>query len=243
MFQHLGEEGVLQNLYFTGTIDTWEQSGNGPIGQNLKGTIINCFSDVKGSLACGFAKRLQGGSIINSYSISEGKKGVLFNQYKEGTLKNTYWQEGLANPAEIPAAALNNSSAKSEEQLKTKDFVTLLNQNRGANGTKWGQNSNGYPYFGEDKTYNPDKPNLPENKYEMVMVTEAGETLAIENQTFTVSPDEVNAFGIVGNFQLKNVPETSTISWGISEVKPEGSLMIGLMIRNTTIIYLPFSHG
>ena len=227
MFQHLGEEGVLQNLYFTGTIDTWEQSGNGPIGQNLKGTVINCFSDVKGSLACGFAKRLQGGSIINSYSISEGKKGVLFNQYKEGTLKNTYWQEGLANPAEIPAAALNNSSAKSEEQLKTKDFVTLLNQNRGANGTKWGQNSNGYPYFGEDKTYNPDKPNLPENKYEMVMVTEAGETLAIENQTFTVSPDEVNAFGIVGNFQLKNVPETSTISWGISEVKPEGSLMIG----------------
>ena len=225
IFQHLGEEGVLQNLHFAGNITAYGVSG--PIGQNLKGSIINCSSEIKGDYACGFAKRLQGGNILNSYSISEGKKGVLVNQYESGTLVNTYWQEGNVNPAQFPTEALVNSSSKSEEEMKTKEFVNLLNENKGTYGTTWGQSSTGYPYFGEDQDYNPDKPNLPENRYEVEFVTENGAVENIKNQTLYVSPDEVGAFNIAGTFRLKNVPATSTISWNIAEVKPEGSLLIG----------------
>lgn len=225
LFQNVGEEGVLQNIHFTGTLASWAESG--PAGYDLKGAIINCYTDVKGDAACGFAKRLSGGNLINSYSVSEGKKGTLFKEYKAGTLINSYWCESMKNPVDFSADALVNSSAKTEEDMKTKKFVQLLNDNKGEFGVTWGQSSAGYPYFGENQEYNPDKPNLPENKYEVEFTFADGVKETIENQTLYVSPDEVGAFNLAGTFQLKDVPSTSKISWNMTEVKPEGCLLIG----------------
>ena len=56
---------------------------------------------------------------------------------------------------------------KRQDDMKTKEFVELLNKNKGEFGVTWGQNSTGYPYFGENQEYNPNKPNLPENRYEI----------------------------------------------------------------------------
>ena len=225
LFQNVGEEGVLQNIHFTGTLASWAESG--PAGYDLKGAIINCYTDVKGDAACGFAKRLSGGNLINSYSVSEGKKGTLFKEYKAGTLINSYWCESMKNPVDFSADALVNSSAKTEEDMKTKEFVQLLNDNKGEFGVTWGQSSAGYPYFGENQEYNPDKPNLPENKYDVEFTFADGVKETIENQTLYVSPDEVGAFNLAGTFQLKDVPSTSKISWNMTEVKPEGCLLIG----------------
>lgn len=226
LFQSLGEDGVLQNLHFAGeNSGAWEPSG--PVGQNVKGVIVNCSSNIKGANACGFGKRLQGGSVINSYSVSEGKQGVLFNQYEAGTLVNTYWQERSKNPVTFPPEALINASSKSEEEMKTKEFVQLLNNNRGVYGTVWGQSSAGYPYFGGDQEYNPEKPNLPENKYPVVFEFYDGTEETIGNQTLRVSPDNVGSYNEAGKFKLKDVPQDSTISWNITEVKPENSMMIG----------------
>ena len=74
----------------------------GPIKKEIKGSIINCYSDVTGSNACGFAKYLSGGILSNSYSVSKGEKGVLFNQYKSWELINTFWDSVLTNPVKIP---------------------------------------------------------------------------------------------------------------------------------------------
>ena len=225
LFNSVGEEGVLQNIHFTGTLASWAESG--PAGYDLKGAIINCYTDVKGDGACGFAKRLSGGNLINSYSASEGKIGTLFKEYKAGTLVNSYWCDSMKNPAQFPAEALVNSSAKSDEEMKTKEFVQLLNDNKGEFGTAWGQSSTGYPYFGENQEYNPDKPSLPENKYKVEFTFADGVTETIENQTLHVSPDEVGDFNMAGTFQLKDIPSTSTVSWNMTEVKPDGSLSIG----------------
>nr|WP_317363735.1 DUF4430 domain-containing protein [uncultured Blautia sp.] len=226
LFQHLGEDGVLQNLHFEGeNSGAWEPSG--PIGQNVKGVIVNCSSSIKGQYACGFGKRLQGGSIINSYSISEGQGGVLFNKYEAGTLVNTYWQEGTRNPASFPQEALINSSSKSEEEMKTKEFVQLLNNHKGTHGTAWGQSSAGYPYFGENQEYNPEKPDLPENKYPVIFTFYDGTEEIIENQMLRVSPNHVGNYNKAGNFKLQNVPEGSSISWNITEVRPEKSMILG----------------
>lgn len=225
LFQSVGEQGILQNTHFTGTLASWAESG--PAGYDLKGAIINCYTDVKGNGACGFAKRLTGGSLINSYSISEGKIGTLFKEYKGGNLINSYWSDSAENPVQFPAEALINSSAKAEEDMKTKEFAELLNRNKGEFGVVWGQSSTGYPYFGENQEYNPDKPNLPENKYEIEFAFTDGVTETIENQTLYVSPDTVGAFNLAGTFHLKEIPSTSTVSWNITDVKPDRALSIG----------------
>lgn len=225
LFQKVGEEGVLQNIYFTGNLASWTESG--PAGYDLKGSIVNCYTDVKGDSACGFAKRLSGGNLINSYSISEGKIGTLFKEYKAGALIHSYWSDNMKNPAQFPKEALINSSTKSEEDMKTKEFVQLLNDNKGKFGVEWGQSSIGYPYFGENQDYNPDKPNLPENKYKTEFIFSDGKIDILKNQILYVSPDEIGAFNLAGKFYLKDTPSTSKISWNIAEVKPNGSLLIG----------------
>ena len=120
LFQSVGEQGILQNTHFTGTLASWAESG--PAGYDLKGAIINCYTDVKGDGACGFAKRLTGGRLINSYSISEGKIATLFKEYKGGNLINSYWSDSAENPVQFPAEALINSSAKSEDDMKTRNL-------------------------------------------------------------------------------------------------------------------------
>ena len=80
--------------------------------------------------------------------------GGIINTYKGGTLKNTHWLDSLSAPV-YPAEALQNSGALSEDQMKTMDFVNALNENKGENGTSWGQSSTGYAYFGENQTYVP----------------------------------------------------------------------------------------
>ena len=166
IFENLGESGVIQNVHFTGNFDTWEAMG--PIKKEIKGSIINCYSDVTGSNACGFSKYLSGGILSNSYSVSKGEKGVLFNQYKSGDLINTYWDSVLTNPVKIPGENLKSSKSMSEDEMKSIEFTNLLNKNRGEYGVKWGQSSTGYPYFGENKEYNPENPSLPENKYKVI---------------------------------------------------------------------------
>lgn len=226
MFQHLGEDGILQNIHFTGTINPLDSNGNGPVGQGFKGSIINCSTDVKGNNVFGFAKYMKGGNISNSISLCNGTKGALIGKYETGTIRNSYWLDADTEVS-IPQEALVNSSVKTEAEMKSKDFVALLNKNRGAYGTKWGQSSNGYPYFGEDQEYNPNKPDFPENLYDVVFLPKNGNEMPIENQTFTVSLDEVDASHIAGSFQLKNITETDTVTWAVSEVKPENCMMIG----------------
>lgn len=228
LFNNIGESGVLQNLYFTGEMDGWDLVG--PAATVVKGSIINCYSDVKGSNTCGFGKRLDGGVLSNSYSVSEGKKGAVFNNCTSGTILNSYWQEYLEIPENFPGEALViDSGEKTEAELKTKEFVQLLNENRGTYGTKWGQGSDGYPYFGEDQEYIPDGSEKPDNKYQVTFTPNGSdEAVLVENGELNINPDMVNAFRIIGQLRLEGLPETSTVEWEGSNTKPDGVIALNM---------------
>lgn len=119
------------------------QGYKGPLGSNMSGAIINCYTDISGTGTCGFARRLTDAGIVsNSYSVSEGKAGAFFNQYGtndtagEGQLINTYWLETLDNSV-IPESALVNSYSETKDYMKSLDFVSALNENKGENGVSW----------------------------------------------------------------------------------------------------------
>ena len=229
MFDSVGPDGVVQNLHITGSSDM----AKGSVAHNsLEGVIINCFTDATGANVSGFTETLKGGAIVNSYSVSKAKNGVLFKRYEKGYLKNTYWREDLSSSAidNISEENLINSGAKLDSELKSGDFVELLNANRGTYGTKWGQNAEtGYPYFGENQQYVPEweRP-VPENKTAVSFKTCNGKSSVIENQQLTVNLNSTkNKWA--GDFELPgyNLKENEKITWSISTEEPEGTGAIG----------------
>lgn len=227
IFQNVEKEGVLQNIHFTGTMSGWTGGEYGPAGFSMRGAILNCYTDVTGEYASGFAKTLDGGIVSNCYSVSKGKLGALFYRYQSGKLFHTYWQEFLANTAVVPNEALTDSKEMSEESMKTLEFVETLNAKKGAHGVQWGQSRQGYPHFGENQEYNPDDAGFPENKYRVRFQFHDGVTEVLDSQILRLSPDEVDAFRIAGKFVLEDVPESSRISWETEEVNPSDAMLIG----------------
>lgn len=226
IFESIGENGVLQNIHFTGTLS----NDVGPAGINLKGSVVNCYSDVKGDTACGFAREMKGGMLANSYSVSTGKIGTLFKRYTSGNLLYTYWQDDLKNPVQFPEEALQSSGVKSEEELKTTAFAELLNEHRGEYGTKWGQSSSGYAYFGENQEYQPNKPELPQSKYPITFTPVGSEKpIQVEDGIVNVSPDEATKpYYEVGKLKVEGIPQTSKIEWTAGEINPQGSIAVGM---------------
>ncbi|MCI5597452.1 MAG: cell surface protein [Lachnospiraceae bacterium] len=220
-FSNVGSQGVLQNIYFTGSIDAFQATG--PVGGTVNGAVLNCYSDVTGNeYVYGFVGALNNGVISNCYSVSTATGGALMKSISGGVLYHTYWQDNLTQNVTFNESNLQNSSFKTEVEMKTKDFVTLLNQNKGDNGTAWGQSSKGYPYFGEDQEYTPDEPEkLPENQYDVFFTPyNSEEALEITDQQLDLSPDEVNQNGrIAGILSIPDLAEGSSLSWS----KKEGS--------------------
>lgn len=241
IFDSVGPDGVVQNLYVTGSSNN---AAGGIVNGALQGVIINCYTDIVGTKVSGFAKELKGGAIINSYSVSKGKNGALFKTYESGFLKNTYWREDLSNTAinQISEENLIDSSAKSDAEMKSKTFVALLNGKRGTHGVEWGQNAEtGYPYFGGDQEYVPEweRP-IPPNKTEIAF-TPSKETNAtvIENQQLTVNLSAVGSStskDFAGTFSLPNytLKENESITWSCTVQNPENS---GAIAEGTGAFY------
>ncbi len=230
LFDGVAPEGVVQNTHFTGTFDTYDTSSYmGPLGNRIEGAVLNCSTDIAGSYACGFATRLSGGTIANCYSISTGTSGALVREFESGIVSFVYWLEGANVPKDLAAQA-DSSQAMAADDMKTKQFVGLLNEHKGAYGTAWGQKATGYPYFGVDQEFNPDPKPTYGSDYPMTFETYDGTVFDVpEDGMFTVSPDEVDpTFHMAGAFALSGVPETSEISWSLDEVTPEATMLVNL---------------
>ena len=120
-------------------------------------------------------------------------------------IKNTHWLTSSVVPS-YSEGTLINSGAVSEEIMKTKDFISALNKNRGENGISWGQSSSGFAYFGEDQEYTPgsDWPELPEGEYCDIAFTNYNdsEAVTLEDAKLQVSPDSVNAYKIAAKMPM-----------------------------------------
>ena len=70
IFSNVNVDGIIQNVYFTGTMNVG-QGYKGPLGSNMSGAIINCYTDISGTGTCGFARSLTAAGIAsNSYSVN-----------------------------------------------------------------------------------------------------------------------------------------------------------------------------
>ena len=84
LFAKIGKNGVVQNVHFAGALSS--SADTGACGMEVQGSIMNCYSEISGSNASGFTKRLNGGLISNCYSISTAEDGVIIEQTETAVL-------------------------------------------------------------------------------------------------------------------------------------------------------------
>lgn len=221
LFASVGSTGVIQNVSFAGELkQAVDGKSFGPLGNQMKGAVINCSTSVTGKGVVGFARTLEGGVISNCVSTATSTGGVLFASYGSGQLINTYWQEGLSNRVVFPAKALVNSYAVDADDMKTAAFVENLNVNRGENGSVWGMGSDGLPYFGEDQDYESPEGPATNNKYEVTFTSAStGKTVTAADGVLYPSPDDVvvgenGAACVSGTLELKGLPKDVKVTWG-----------------------------
>ena len=220
LFKNVGTNGVVQNVHFAGTL-----AGDfGACGTEIKGAVINCYSEVTGDNASGFAKRLNGGVLSNCYSVSTAADGVIIEQTEDtngnpytGKLNNVYWLNSLTQPVDLSKLTVSGGGAMAEADMKTLDFVKSLNDNRGTYGTAWGQSSNGYPYFGENQEYKPEEEDaLPANKTAIAFTPNGGTAEVIADQALSVDTNTADAFKVAGVFSLPDY-EGEGVEWSSSD--------------------------
>ena len=235
MFAGIAATGVIQNIGFNGTMADNNGDPVGPLGRYVRGSVINCWSNISGKNACGIAGGVSDEAVIsNCFAYGESQKGGIVNTCASGfigMIKNTHWLTSSVVPS-YPEGTLINSGAVSEDTMKTKDFISALNENRGANGSTWGQSSSGFAYFGPDQTYTPgsDWPELPKGEYCDIAFTNYNdsEAVTLEDAKLQVSPDSVNAYKIAGTFSLPGytVPDGCTVYWSVENQKPDKAVAI-----------------
>lgn len=221
LFASVGATGVVQNVSFAGELkQAADGKSFGPLGNQIKGAVINCSTSVTGKGVVGLGRTLEGGVISNCVSTAASTGGVLFASYNAGQLINTYWQEGLTNKVQLPAKALVNSYAVDADDMKLTSFVETLNANRGENGTAWGMGADGLPYFGEDQDYESPESPAANNKYEVTFTSaRTGKIVTATDGVLYPSPDDVvvgeNGTACVsGTLELKGLPEGAKVTWG-----------------------------
>lgn len=221
LFASVGATGVVQNVSFAGELkQAADGKSFGPLGNQIKGAVINCSTSVTGKGVVGLGRTLEGGVISNCVSTAASTGGVLFASYNAGQLINTYWQEGLTNKVQLPTKALVNSYAVDADDMKSTSFVETLNANRGENGTAWGMGADGLPYFGEDQDYESPESPAANNKYEVTFTSaRTGKTVTATDGVLYPSPDDVvvgenGAACVSGTLELKGLPEGARVTWG-----------------------------
>lgn len=218
LFYSLGEGAIVQNVKFKGSVN----STVGPLGSLISGTVVNCYSEVSGNSVCGFAGVLASSGVIsNCISTGEAKKGAFVASNEGGTVLNAFYCMDYASSV--------IGTGMSEGEMKTLDFVRQLNHNRGEYGTKWGQGSDGYPYFGENQEYTPEDPDAyPDPAGESLYQAEfkahnSEQSQKLENNQLQVSPQLVDSSHICGTLSLSNyqAPENTKLAWNFTYAKPE----------------------
>ncbi|MDD6882062.1 MAG: NPXTG-anchored protein [Firmicutes bacterium] len=225
----VGEDAVIQNISFEGEIAAFTVStSTGPLTEkSFKGSVINCTSNVtKGTginNVAGFANIVDGGIISNCYVIGKATNAFA-NSFNSGKILNSYWMSGITNS--VNENNVQNSSEMMASQMQTLDFVNLLNINKGEHGTKWGQNSNGFPYFGENKEYS--QPGSGTYEYEMSFLphNSNSESVVKDNQLTLLTSEVSNKFA--GTFSVKDytAPKNKKIIWSVTNTFPEGCVAI-----------------
>ena len=160
----------IENCYNTGEVSAFAKEGKalvgGIVGHGSLTTIKNCYNTGKISGETKLILRVGGicgnlgeGSIINAYSTGEiagnnaekTSLGMIIGINNLGSFENIYYLKksdikGIGEADTSQKLGNDELMAKTEEQMKSKEFVTILNQQGTSNWLKdeTGIN-NGYP--------------------------------------------------------------------------------------------------
>ena len=226
LFDTIGRNAVVQNTQFAGTL-----MNTAPAGNSLYGAVINCLSTVTGD-SVGLVNRLANGVISNCAVTGKAAKGLITDYGKDnyesdeiskyvGKIYNTYWLKSSKDPVISSEDLLLGSGGKTENDLKSKAIVRALNEHAGENAIEWGQNgTTGFPYFGEDQIYDPDKIDLPDSKYTVRFGTTKEDAVVITDKRLDVSRNDLTSSSnsIIGQFFIDGV-DSKDVSWSVHDVK------------------------
>ncbi len=227
LFSEILSTGVVQNLNVRVEGSSTNHEDFAPYAGELKGgMIVNCVSQVSGQCSTGFVMKMtEGGVMANCLTMGHNRRGAFVhfqkstdhrntNGFSDGKFYNCYWasSNSVENILEISQDSMFSCRPIGDEELRSDGFMGLLNQNKGTNGRSWGRDSEGYPYLGEDK--GDHVIDGSQNLYPVEFVWHDGRVETVENGRLELSPQMTTDNNrVAGKFQLKNVPEGSTISW------------------------------
>lgn len=166
LWSAIGPDGIIQNLGIMGNAQNLNDD-TGAMAKDCSGLIVNCWSQVNVTAAGtktggGLVANLKsGGAIVNSYVIGSvsaaGTAGTLAGTAESNTLvQNCYWLNSVGVSAVGSGSGITSgNTAKAEKEIKSEEFIDLLNENRGRYGKKWTQADSGYPHLGEAGNYVP----------------------------------------------------------------------------------------
>ena len=231
LFGTIGPDGIVQNLGIRGRAQN-STNDTGAIARDSSGLIVNCWSSAAVTSAGpnnmikntgGFVANLKsGGAIINSYmagsvtaggNTGEGKVGALAGTAEGNTLvQNCYWQNSVSDTAIGSGSGLtSDNAAKTEREIKTAEFVELLNQNKGEYGKTWTQSDSGYPHLGAASNYQPPEPlEITFTNYKgekIVFSSDDGLTIPLSTQDTTTNR------GYAGELSAEGVTSWNNLSF------------------------------
>lgn len=218
LFKVIDAGAVIQNVRFAGSIQGTGSNGAeyGPCSNVVRGSVINCVSEIEGGNdASGFTRDLDGGMISNCLSVGTAGNDAICKNYKSGSVENTYWTESLTSS--IPADALVNSSAKSTAEFSNGDLLSSLNANTGSNGCEWVMGEAGYPILVpapvEESGPEPEIPPVSAEP-KVYFQTDDGQRVDMdETRTFTM-----NALS-QGTFKVEGAEEAGkTVTWDCESI-------------------------
>lgn len=200
LFLSVEPGAVIQNVRFRGAMgNTYPGKGeHGPCGQFLRGSVINCVSEVSADNGSGFTRVLDGGVISNCLSVGneDGQlKTAIASQYNDGKVLNTYWKDTLKDSDNIPAEAMTNCGKKTADDLKSEALLKELNANRGEYGSEWIMGQEGHPVL---KPNTPEENTKPQGPY-VYFQYDNGEVQEMDsNDTFTLNALSQGKFVLAG---------------------------------------------
>ena len=178
LWSAIGPNGVVQNLGIKGKAQN-STNDTGAFAKDCEGLIVNCWSHVQVNSAGmnsfrkntgGFVANMKsGGAIVNSYvsgsvsaagSTGDGKMGIFAGTATENTMvKNGYWLSTVEGSV-VGAGSGNvtGCASKARADFYSDEFLTLLNNGKGANGKTWTINDEGWPHLGAAGSYTPPQP-------------------------------------------------------------------------------------
>lgn len=241
LFSTITQTGVVQNVQIKVEGNFTNRQEFAPVADNLKGgMIINCISHVSGQHSTGYVRKMEGGVMVNCLTMGHNRRGAFvyfqksnshqnINGYKSGKFYNCYWAASNSVENIQPAENMIECEPLGDIRLRSDDLIDQLNLKKGEFGATWGRDADGYPSFGKDfGNHIIDGSN---NRYPVEFVQRDNQVVEVANGLLELSPHMADSSRFVGTLRLKDVPQSSKITWSCNDRSDNNVIQLDETVR------------